>query len=118
MFCGRTHPTAAKKCHPCHNVDLYPKHCTSDYRVGEYFAALRKAEIWPSITPFQTCSASDLAFRISYAKKDLRHSCAAGHLCPLELELEMLEKKAYKLLDKVTGLALYPLHQVSASSED
>jgi len=60
---------------------------------------------------FQTFSASDLAFRISYAKQDLRHSYVARHLYPLEIELKSLDKTVRETLDKVTGLSLVPLYQ-------
>lgn len=111
MGCGRTHPALAKKCHPCHNTELFVKYCTTDHRVAEYFVALRKAELWPSPNPFQTCAASDLAFRMACAKTDLRHNCAAGYSCPLQLELAALERTARANLHRVQGLNLYPLHQ-------
>lgn len=111
MSCGRTHPALAKKCHPCRNNELFPKYCTTDYRVAEYFMALRKAELWPSPNPFQTLAASDLAYRMACAKRDLRHDCAAGYLCPLGVELAALEKMAHANLNRVKGLNLYPLHQ-------
>ena len=94
MSCERTHPALAKKCHPCHNNELFVKYCTTDHRVAEYFAALRKAELWPSLNPFQTFAASDLAFPMACAKNDLRYNCAAGYSCPLQLELAALERMA------------------------
>lgn len=111
MGCGRTHPNLAKQCHPCHNNDLIPKYCTTQYRVAEYFEALRRAELWPSLEPFRSFAASDLAFRVACAKTDLRHDCAAGTWCPLKLELEALDKRIHAILDGVTGLDLCSLHQ-------
>lgn len=106
VHCGRTHPMAANKCRSCKNLDLIPKFCTSDHRVAEYFSTLRSAELWPSLMPFKSFSASDIAFRISCARKDLRHDCAAGKSCPLELELKTLEQIVRVTLDAVAGLSL------------
>jgi ribosomal protein L40E len=36
MCCGRTHPISARKCHPCSNINLLVKYCTSDYRIAEF----------------------------------------------------------------------------------
>ncbi|KAB8235721.1 uncharacterized protein BDW43DRAFT_269478 [Aspergillus alliaceus] len=110
MICGRTHPISARKCHPCGNSDLYIKHCTSDYRVAEYFNALRKSSLWPSLEPFQNCSAEEIALYISHTKSFLRHSCEAESSCPLHLEFDLLLKRVNGILGRVKGLSLYPLH--------
>ncbi|KAF2185899.1 hypothetical protein K469DRAFT_738836 [Zopfia rhizophila CBS 207.26] len=81
--CGRTLPEEAKKCHPCRNSLLPPKYCTSETRIAEYFAVLRKVELWPTAKPFEICSVSDIAFRFTCAKADLKHNCAADANCPL-----------------------------------
>ncbi|PYH28304.1 uncharacterized protein BO87DRAFT_322528, partial [Aspergillus neoniger CBS 115656] len=107
--CGRTHPVSAGKCHACRNDQLYTKHCTGEHRVAEYFSALRKSELWPSVHPFRTCSAETIALRISRAKVNLRHNCGAGNVCPLELELDMLAQKVDMILRKLKGFKLYPL---------
>ncbi|KAL2824363.1 hypothetical protein BDW59DRAFT_172896 [Aspergillus cavernicola] len=117
MSCGRTLPAAAKKCHPCKNIELHPKFCTSENRVAEYFGALRATSLWPSLEPFQKCSASVLATRVANARSSLRHSCAAGKICPLELGLEMLITSIQQILDGVEGLPLYPVHPCSACDE-
>ncbi|OJJ29582.1 hypothetical protein ASPWEDRAFT_55552 [Aspergillus wentii DTO 134E9] len=88
--CGRTYPISAGKCHSCRNSQLYVKHCTTAYRIAEYFSALRKSELWPSVQPFRICSAETIALRISRAKANLGHNCAAGNICPLELELDIV----------------------------
>lgn len=107
VTCGRTLPDSAKRCHPCSNNDLYLKICNSDSRIAEYFAALRKAELWPSVKPFDTCSPSDLAFRISRAKTDLGHNCSGLFSCPLETELEKLNNQIHSTLKNIEGLPLY-----------
>lgn len=118
MHCGRTHPISAKKCHSCRNVELQSKYCTSDTRVGELFTILRRAELWPSVTPFKTRSASDLFLLISRAKADSRHACAAGTSCPLESELGMLVIRVEVILSQISGLELYPLHRGSFGTQD
>ncbi|RAL06798.1 BTB/POZ domain-containing protein [Aspergillus homomorphus CBS 101889] len=109
--CGKTHPIGARKCHSCRNDQLSVKHCTGDYRVAEYFSALRKLELWPSVQPFRICSAETIAMRISRVKTNLRHGCGAGKACPLELEVDFLGRKVNGFLGKVKGLKLYPLQQ-------
>lgn len=115
MCCGRTHPSAARKCHPCSNRILYDKYCTSDYRVAEYFAALRESNLWPSLEPFQNCSADEIALRISRIRVNLRHSCQATS-CPLDSELNMLVGEANMITGSVKGLDLFPLHQTLPNS--
>ncbi|PVH92414.1 hypothetical protein DM02DRAFT_508345, partial [Periconia macrospinosa] len=64
-LCGRALPEQAKKCHPCYNTDLPPKYCTTETRIAEYFAVLRKVELWPTLQPFGACSVSDIISRIT-----------------------------------------------------
>ncbi|KAK6823342.1 hypothetical protein RU639_005902 [Aspergillus parasiticus] len=109
MSCGRTLPGAARKCHPCKNSNLLNKYCISDSRIADYFAVLRKASLWPSIEPFQSCSTTEISLRISQAIVLLKHSCQASY-CPLEAELDMLARKVTAILRKIKGLDLYPLH--------
>ena len=109
FLCGRSHPAQAKKCHPCNNAELHSKHCTVDSRVAGYFATLRQAELWPTVVPFRRNSVSDLAFRISCANNDLRHSCGAW-ICPLKQELEKLDQRVQKPIKGIRGFSLYPLH--------
>ncbi|OGM44094.1 hypothetical protein ABOM_007322 [Aspergillus bombycis] len=115
--CGRTYPNSAGRCHACRNQQLCVKYCTADYRVAEYFSALRKSELWPSVQPFRICSAETIALRISGAKATLGHSCGAGNACPLEMELDMLARKVNTILQKVKGFELYPLYQKDDSRE-
>lgn len=110
LLCGRSHPAQAKKCHPCKNSELHSKYCTVDSRVAGYFATLRHAELWPTVVPFQKYSVSDLAFRISCANNNLRHSCGAWR-CPLKQELEKLDQKVQKTVNGIRGFSLYPLHE-------
>ncbi|KAE8136573.1 hypothetical protein BDV38DRAFT_249286 [Aspergillus pseudotamarii] len=110
--CARTHPSEARKCHPCKNGDLITKYCNSDSRIAEYFAILGKANLWPSVEPFQSCSATEIALRISQSAQILRHSCQ-GLWCPLQSELNMLVRKVNGIIGSVKGLDLYPLHQTS-----
>ncbi|KAE8359907.1 hypothetical protein BDV27DRAFT_168241 [Aspergillus caelatus] len=107
--CARTHPVGARKCHPCKNSDLITKYCSSDSRIAEYFATLGKANLWPSVEPFQSCSATEIALRISQSAQILRHSCQAPE-CPLQSELDMLVRKINGAIGSVKGLGLYPLH--------
>ena len=108
MNCGRTPPIEAKKCHPCNNVVLFQKHCTSEIRIAEYFAILTQNELWPSITPFESCSITDLAFRFECTRRDLKHSCAAGgNRCPLEVQLKALGRKVLHIQSSITGLCLH-----------
>jgi ribosomal protein L40E len=106
MTCGRTHPMEAKKCHPCHNTTLYPKHCTSEMRISEYFAILTQEELWPTATPFNGCSVSDLAFRFTCTRKNLKHSCAAVDGCPLERYLARLCEKVVRVKESAKGFCL------------
>jgi hypothetical protein len=71
--CGRELPGNAKKSHPCRNAELPTKYCTSETRVAGYFLALQRAELWPTLGPFATCSISDISLRFARAKRDARH---------------------------------------------
>lgn len=104
--CGRALPEQAKKCHPCNNSNLPPKYCTSETRVAEYFAILRKVELWPTLQPFGECSVSEIIFRISCAQKDLKHTCSADSHCPLFLKLNGLMEKARRIERNVYGFCL------------
>ncbi|KAK2739460.1 hypothetical protein FQN57_006589 [Myotisia sp. PD_48] len=108
--CGRTHPSSAGKCHSCIDTELYPKYCSREYRVAQYFSALRKPELWPSIDPFKNLSALVLAWRVSSARLNLEHHCSMGNGCPLRMELEMLIKNVGDRLKSSRELVLYPLH--------
>lgn len=111
MECGRIHPLSAKKCHPCRNDDLIMKYCTPEHRIAEYFTTLRRSRLWPSVEPFQNCSAEDIALRISVARVNVnQHKCQGKIACPLILEMGQLVRSVDGILSKVKGLGLYPLH--------
>ena len=104
--CGRFLPGVAKMCHPCHNSELPLRYCTSETRVAEYFTLLRKVELWPTATPFRTCSVSEITFRFTCTKADLKHSCTAGTYCPLLVNLESLVGRADRIKKKMNSLCL------------
>ena len=111
IACGQTLPDSAIKCRSCKNTKLHQRLCNSDSRVAGYFAVLRKADLWPIMMQVHTFSPLELAFRISGAIEDLRHSCAALNSCPLVTELESLSNKLFSMLEKVKGMPLYPLRR-------
>jgi hypothetical protein len=104
--CGRTLPGQAKKCHPCSNTELPHKYCTSETRIADYFAVLRKVELWPTAKPFGTCSVSDTVTQFTCAKTDLKHSCAAGTSCPLVINLDSLSERVNRIRRNVNGFCL------------
>lgn len=105
--CGRSLPLNAKKCHPCSNTELAQRYCTSETRVSDYFAIMRRCELWPSIGPFQSCSISELASRFEFTKFDTKHSCEAASRCPLQVRLEELCGRVRRIKDNMTGFCLY-----------
>lgn len=107
MNCGRTPPVEVKKCHPCNNAILFLKYCTSEAPIAEYFAILTQNELQPSIMPFESCSITDLAFRFDCASRDLKHSCAAGGRCPLEVQPKGLRNKVLRIKESIIGLCLH-----------
>ncbi|KAH8728860.1 hypothetical protein GQ44DRAFT_747278 [Phaeosphaeriaceae sp. PMI808] len=108
--CGRILPGQAKMCHPCHNSELPPRYCTSETRIAEYFAVLRKVELWPTATPFRMCSILDTTFRFICAKADLKHSCTGGTYCPLLENPEYTSKE--KQLHGNSGAKLEGMHDL------
>jgi ribosomal protein L40E len=104
--CGRTLPGQAKKCHPCHNTELPQRYCTSDTRVADYFAILRRVELWPTAKRFGTYSVSDTAFRFTCAKTDLKHNCTAGINCPLLVNLNSLSERVDRIKRNMNGFCL------------
>ncbi|KAB8079753.1 hypothetical protein BDV29DRAFT_187073 [Aspergillus leporis] len=75
VYCGKTHPSGVRTCHSCGNSNLYYKFCTENYRLAEYFEALKDLKLWPSL------------------RVNLKHSCNASP-CPMESKLDMLVQKA------------------------
>lgn len=106
ISCGRIHPDTAKKCHPCNNTDLLSRHCTSDYRVAEYFTILGRCKLWPSLEPFATQALSTIAFRFKCAQTDHRHQCRAKEDCPLRRELELLSDRVQRILKGMKGISI------------
>jgi ribosomal protein L40E len=104
--CGRTLPIEAKKCHPCRNVILEQKYCTTDTRVADYFDTLRICELWPSTSPFRNCSISDIATRLVCVKRDVKHHCVMESRCPLHLAVHELSNKVDQIEKAVGGLCL------------
>ncbi|KAF2007595.1 hypothetical protein P154DRAFT_593126 [Amniculicola lignicola CBS 123094] len=104
--CGRTLPGQAKKCHPCNNTTLPQKYCTSETRISDYFAVLRKVELWPTTVRFGIYSISDTAVRFTCAKAELKHSCSAGTSCPLLLNLNSLLERVDRIKRDMEGFCL------------
>jgi hypothetical protein len=111
VLCGRTLPEVAKKCHLCRNSILVPRHCTSETRIAEYFAVLRKAELWPTAKLFREWPISDIASRFISAKADLKHSCTGGSSCPLLTSMESLIARVDGVQKSITGLCLACVRQ-------
>jgi hypothetical protein len=106
VLCGRTLPGVAKKCHLCRNSHLFPRYCTSESRVAELFAVLRKVELWPTAVPFKTCSISNTTSRSTCAKAELKHSCAGSNSCPLFINFEALLGRVSRVQKRIVGLCL------------
>lgn len=51
MVCERRLLAEVKKCHPCYN-SILQEYYTSQTRIAEHFAVLRRCELWPSSGPF------------------------------------------------------------------
>lgn len=106
MDCERVHPDTARKCHHCNNADLQSRQCTSDFRVAEYFAVLRRSELWPAIEPFTSCTLSDIALRFQNAQKDKKHQCDAISDCPLKTQVDALCRRVHLILERMKGISI------------
>ncbi|KAK3906043.1 hypothetical protein C8A05DRAFT_12187 [Staphylotrichum tortipilum] len=105
--CGRRLPPAAKKCSSCLNSSgLQVSYCTCQTRVAEYFAVLRRCNLWPSVRPFKECTISELANRFARAEDDRLHRCNAGRDCALRKALERLSERVDKIVSDVAGVSL------------
>jgi hypothetical protein len=111
VLCGRTLPAEAKKCHPCRNSHLFPRYCTSESRDAEFFAVLRKSELWPTAVLFKTYSILNITSRFTCAKAELKHSCAAGNSCPLLINFEALLGRVSRVQKRIVGLCLLCVRQ-------
>lgn len=75
--------------------------------MAEYFATLRRCELWPSAGPFATSTVSDIARRFDYAATvEAKHKCSAGIACELKLFLGQLSRETKRLLGQVKGITL------------
>ncbi|KAF9875702.1 hypothetical protein CkaCkLH20_06634 [Colletotrichum karsti] len=91
LGCGRRPPAKAKKCNPCHNLDLLPDVCTTASRIGNYFLALQRHGLWPPTVLFkEEISPSDIINRIEEMARDTKHTCNGEGRCPLVICLEKL----------------------------
>ena len=106
LICARRHPSSARKCHFCNNLELRVLYCTCELRVAEYMKALRRAELWGTSAPLEALSVSEILFRVSCARRDLTHSCDAGLNCPLTIQMEFVVTTLQRLLDDCAGLNL------------
>ena len=106
MSCGRDLPAEAKQCRRCGTTELFKNACTSEYRVAEYFAILKRFELWPSIDPFTTKSLSDIMHHFECAEMDHNHQCGANEGCPLLHELVHLYHLTLEALDDIEGISL------------
>ncbi|KAJ9272174.1 hypothetical protein DTO212C5_1679 [Paecilomyces variotii] len=108
MTCGKeSFLSDISKCYYCKTHTSNP--CKEDHRVDVYFSMLRKKNLWPSITPFQTLSANALAVSIKRLKDDLEPSCDEASGCVVTPELKGLEERIDGIIGNVKGLSLYPL---------
>lgn len=99
-------PEVAKKCRPCSNSDMRPKYCTTETRIAEYFAVLRRVKLWPTIQPFANSSVEGIVSRIACAKTYLKHNCPSGDSCTLITHLDTLAGNAKRIEKDTVGLCL------------
>ncbi|KAK2005401.1 hypothetical protein LZ32DRAFT_546112, partial [Colletotrichum eremochloae] len=105
-FCSRMHPGGSKQCHPCKNKGLLDTWCTSQTRVAEYLEFLCKNKLWPSITPFLSCSVTEITSRLAGLNVERRHRCEGGSDCPLKVELNGLRGRTRRIVESVSGVRL------------
>ncbi|KAK1974724.1 hypothetical protein LZ30DRAFT_739651 [Colletotrichum cereale] len=100
------HPGGSKQCHPCKNKDLLDAWCTSQTRVAEYLEFLCENKLWPSVTPFLSCSVTEITTRLAGLSVERRHRCKGGSNCPLKVELNRLRGGTRRIVDSVSGVRL------------
>lgn len=105
-LCGWKMPPGTKKCHPCQNSNFSLSFCTNEHRVAELFKVLCSVRLWPSVTQFQVCSASELSNRMALAPEHSTHTCDAGSDCPLRLKLFKLKQDVCNMISEVEGIPL------------
>ncbi|KAM0724055.1 hypothetical protein Q7P37_000235 [Cladosporium fusiforme] len=105
-LCARRHPLGAKKCHPCKNVELRRLYCTCEARVSDYMDVLRRVELWGSSVALESLAASEIQYRISCAREDVKHYCEASLGCPLRTQIGAVATSLQRLLDDCRGPSL------------
>lgn len=110
MRCGAVYPAALARCSfpRCHGEDIVNKgYCTSNDRVAEYFAALRRCDLWPTIKPFATLPLAQIAARVAGAEDEAgtRHHCGGGAHCPLRRELRRIDERVQGIIGSLRRIS-------------
>ena len=74
--------------------------------MAEYFAILRRSELWPSTQPFTRHALSDIELQFKNAQTDCKHQCGAGDGCPLRRELNRLSERVQRVLEDMGVISL------------
>ncbi|KAH7308607.1 hypothetical protein B0I35DRAFT_98915 [Stachybotrys elegans] len=99
---------SSKPQHLCARTEFHDSYYTIQSLVGEYFAALREAQLWPSTQPFQSSTAACIVQRFGSAARTCRDRCST-RTCPLRATLEHLSKMAEQMLRDARGITLEEL---------
>jgi hypothetical protein len=81
-------------------------YCTCELRVSDYMEILRRVGLWGSSAPIESLAGSEIQYRMSCARNDVKHSCDAGPNCPLKIQLKVVVDNLQRLLDDCRGLDL------------
>lgn len=103
---GRIHPDGSKTCHPYRNTNLRRRLCTSDSRVAEFFAILRRSDLWPISKPFFTCILVEILSRFEYAQNYRAHQCTAKSEYLFKRELILLFDRVQRLVKYTKGIPM------------
>lgn len=114
MICGRRHPQDAKKCHTCGNGQLRRQYCTSELRVSEYIAQLRRVKLWGHYEPRQSLSVYRLVRRVERDYSDAKHLCAGGRDYPLKTQLASVTVSLRRFRDDCRGFDIRELQHVQS----
>ncbi|OIW27011.1 hypothetical protein CONLIGDRAFT_672449 [Coniochaeta ligniaria NRRL 30616] len=90
--CGETFPGQVEKCQ-C-GQSLVDRYCTVESRVAEYFALLRRFDLYPFVTPFSTCSLDDIDGKIAGMYALHGHTCDGLFDCPLAVAISRLDDES------------------------
>ncbi|PVH94087.1 hypothetical protein DM02DRAFT_694101 [Periconia macrospinosa] len=106
--CSRELPNEAKKCHPCSNTVLIRRWCSSEMRIADFFAKLRKYGLWPTPQALVEHSVSEMVSRIKQAQDNLwTHKCVGYSTCPLKVNFEGFTNSSVNVLEhSITGVCL------------